>query len=253
MMTSRIEITAVSGLPEVAEGDDLAALIHAAAEAQETPIAGDDVVVVAQKIVSKAEGAVVDLGGVIPSERARELAELVGKDPRLVEVILGQTRRIVRAVPGVLIVETIHGLVCANAGVDQSNVPGNGGALTLPRDPDASARRLRAGLEARAGSRVAVIVSDSFNRPWRTGSVNVAIGTAGFQPLRDSRSRTDDHGRPLRATVVSLADELASAAQLVMGEFGGTPAAIVRGAGVEPADGVDSVVLRRDPARDLFR
>ena len=207
----------------------------------------------AQKIVSKAEGAVVDLDTVIPSERATELAAAVLKDPQLVEVILQQSERVIRSAPGVLITETIHGLICANAGVDSSNSAIEGQVITLPRDPDGSARAIRSTLESLTGVPLSVIVSDSFGRPWREGSTNVAIGVSGFEPLEDARGRGDDHGRVLRATVVAVADEMASAAQLVMGEFGGVPAAIVRGSQIQISDSGSARALQRSPETDLFR
>ncbi len=258
MYEGSIEIIPLAALPEVEEGADLGALLLEAA-----PPGGflpGDLVVVAQKVVSKAEGAVVDLGSVSPSRRAREIAESSGKDPRLVEVILQQARRIVKFERGVLITETHHGLVCANSGVDASNVPSNALAnalgdervSVLPADPDRSARAIRKVLEQSAGGPVGVIISDSFNRPWREGSINVAIGVSGFSPLLDRRGESDDYGRPLQATVVSVADEIASAAQLVIGESGRRPAAIVRGYSYEPSEGSASELMR-DPATDLFR
>ena len=252
-MPRRIEIIAITNLPEVREGDDPATMIFDAAKRQASHFAAGDVVVVAQKIVSKAEGAVVDLDTVIPSERATELAAAVLKDPQLVEVILQQSERIIRSAPGVLITETIHGLICANAGVDSSNSAIEGQVITLPRDPDGSARAIRSTLESLTGVPLSVIVSDSFGRPWREGSTNVAIGVSGFEPLEDARGRGDDHGRVLRATVVAVADEMASAAQLVMGEFGGVPAAIVRGSRIKISDSGSARALQRSPETDLFR
>ncbi|MDA1257593.1 MAG: coenzyme F420-0:L-glutamate ligase [Chloroflexi bacterium] len=249
----RIEIIAITGLPQVQEGDDLAAMIVDASTRQGTPLAAEDVVVVAQKVVSKAEGAYVDLARVVPSDRAIELGATVQKDPRLVEVVLQQTAKIIRATPGVLITETIHGLVCANAGVDSSNSALDGRVITLPLDSDDSARIIRSRLESLVGVPLAVIVSDSFGRPWREGSMNVAIGVAGIEPLDDSRGHEDDHGRMLAATIVAVADEVASAAQLLMGEFGGVPAAIVRGANLDRSDSADARALQRNPRFDLFR
>jgi coenzyme F420-0:L-glutamate ligase/coenzyme F420-1:gamma-L-glutamate ligase len=252
-MSLRIEIIAIPGLPEVIEGDDLPAMIFNAVRDQGITFEDEDVVVIAQKIVSKSEGAVVDLNTVTPSEQATELAKTVMKDPRLVEVILQQSAQIVRTAPGVLITETIHGLVCANSGVDSSNSAQDDQVITLPPDPDESARGLRSGIESRAGVRIGVIVSDSFGRPWREGSTNVAVGIAGFEPLEDARGLGDDHGRVLHATVVAVADEIASAAQLVMGEFGGVPAAIVRGAQITVSDSASAGQLQRSPDTDLFR
>ena len=226
------------GLPEVVQGDDLGRLIVERAAAGGTPITSGDLVVVAQKVVSKAEGAVVRVSDQVPTGEARELAERVGKDARLVQIILDQSSRVVRAVPGVLIVETKHGFICANAGIDQSNIDGDDLVTTLPVDSDASARGIRdaivgAGVDLGgpddARKRVGVLVSDTFNRVWREGSINVAIGTAGFDPLRDLRGLADDFDREMLTSMVSLADEVASAAQLVMGELGRVPVAIVRG------------------------
>jgi coenzyme F420-0:L-glutamate ligase/coenzyme F420-1:gamma-L-glutamate ligase len=252
-MSLRIEIIAITGLPEVIDGDDLSVMIFDAARDQGCDFEEGDVVVIAQKIVSKSEGAIVDLKTVTPSKQAHELAETVQKDPRLVEVILQQSVQIVRAAPGVLITETIHGLVCANSGVDSSNSALDDQVIILPPDPDESARGLRSGLEKLAGVRIGVIVSDSFGRPWREGSTNVAVGIAGFEPLEDARGQGDDHGRVLRATVVAVADEIASASQLVMGEFGGIPAAIVRGAQITFSDSASAGLLQRSPETDLFR
>lgn len=249
-MGSSIEIRGLTGISEVREGDDLASLVLRAAD----PAGGvrpRDVVVVAQKAVSKAEGAVVDLASVTPTLEAARVAAQTRKDPRLVEVVLRQSRRIVRMGRGVLIVESLGGQVCANAGIDASNVPGDGFVTLLPADANASAGRIRRGLEAVAGAPVGVIISDSFNRPWRPGSTNVAIGVSGLAPLADMRGTQDDHGRTLRATVVSLADGLAAAAQLAMGEAGGTPAAVVRGVSFGPSDEADARFIRARH-RDLF-
>ncbi len=250
MYEDSIEIIPLAPLPEVEDGADLGALLLEAAPAD--GFLPGDLVVVAQKVVSKAEGAVVDLGTVTPSRRAREIATACGKDPRLVEVILQQSRRIVKFERGVLITETHHGFVCANSGVDASNVPGDERVSVLPVDPDGSALAIRTVLEQSAGGRVGVVVSDSFNRPWREGSINVAIGVSGFRPLLDRRGESDDYGRRLRSTVVGVADEIASAAQLVIGESGRRPAAIVRGYSYESSEG-SGLALVRDPASDLFR
>jgi coenzyme F420-0:L-glutamate ligase/coenzyme F420-1:gamma-L-glutamate ligase len=252
-MSLRIEIIAVPGLPEVVEGDNLSTMIYDAVRGQCVDLEDGDVIVVAQKIVSKSEGAVVDLQMVTPSKQAHALAETVKKDPRLVEVILQQSSQIVRAAPGVLITETIHGLVCANSGVDSSNSAQDDQVIILPPDPDKSARGLKSGLEKRSGVRLGIVVSDSFGRPWREGSTNIAVGIAGFEPLEDARGLGDDHGRVLHATVVAVADELASAAQLVIGEFGGVPAAIVRGARITSSDSAGAGLLQRSSKTDLFR
>ena len=246
-----LHVFGVRGLPEVARDADVAALIAGAVDRARLAVEPGDVFVVAQKIVSKAEGAVVRLDDVAPSRMATQWAEENGKDARIVEVVLRESRRIVRMDHGVLIAETRHGFVCANAGVDASNVP-PGFVTVLPVDPDASAERIRASLSATFGCPVAVIVSDTFGRAWREGVVNVAIGVAGFQPLLDYRGTTDAYGRPLTSTVIAVADELASAAELVMRKTACTPVAIVRGAGDWLGEGSGRLLVR-DPNRDLFR
>lgn len=240
---------AVPGLPEIAAGDRLGELI--AARAQLEP---GDVVVISQKAVSKAEGRVVGLDGVEPGERARELAARLGKDPALVQLVLDETREVIRAERGVLICETRHGLICANAGVDTSNV-GAGKAALLPLDPDGSARRIRAELADAQPGPAAVVISDSFGRPWRLGQAEVAIGCAGLRPLDDWRGRADAGGRPLAATVIAVADQAAGAADLVRDKASGVPAAVVRGLGrhVTDEDGPGAAALLRPPAEDLFR
>ncbi len=247
-----LTVTPLHGIPSIEPGDDLAARLIDSITASGIKLSSVDVLVVAQKIVSKAEGALVDLGTVIPGEKAIEIAESVRKDARLVEVILANSRRVVRSVPGVLITETIHGFICANAGVDSSNSVSADTVVLLPADPDRSALELRRAIERETGIAPGVIISDTFNRPWRLGSINVAIGSAGFAPLLDARGSTDDSGKKLHATMVSLADEIASAAQLVMGETGGVPAAVVRGLNLEQSE-EGAASLRRDPERDLFR
>jgi len=243
---SRIEAWPLPGLPEVRPGDDLAALIAAAAG--DTMRAGD-VLVVAHKVVSKAEAALVDLGDVVPSDRARELAG-TGKDPRHVQVVLDEAVELVRAERGVLIARTRHGFVCANAGVDASNAPAEATLVLLPRDPDASARTLRAALPGRP----AVVVADSFGRAWRHGQVEVAIGVAGLRPLEDWRGRADAAGHDLRATWIAVADEAAAAADLVRGKDSREPAVVVRGLErhVTAEDGPGAVALLRPRAEDLF-
>jgi coenzyme F420-0:L-glutamate ligase/coenzyme F420-1:gamma-L-glutamate ligase len=247
----RYEVIGVSGIPEVRPGDDLVELILGAATRQGTPVAGGDVLVIGQKIVSKAEGRLVHLSEIVPSEVARSLAPAHGRDPRLVEVILRESRRVVRMDRGVLITETHHGWVCANAGVDQSNVDADTVAL-LPEDPDRSARVLREGIRARHGLDVAVIIADTFGRPWREGLTNVAIGLSGLAPLKSYLGELDSAGRPLQATVIAVADELAGAAEPVMGKLDRVPVAIVRGLSLAPGE-EGSKGLLRDPARDLFR
>jgi coenzyme F420-0:L-glutamate ligase/coenzyme F420-1:gamma-L-glutamate ligase len=245
-----IEIAPLEGLPEIAVGDALGELIADRAE-----VLDDDVIVVSQKVVSKAEGRVRRLREVEPGERARDLALRLDKDPALVELILAESRALIRAERGVLIVETHQGWICANAGIDASNVPGEDAVALLPADPDASARRIRAEVRAAFGSSPAVVVSDSFGRPWRLGQTDIAIGCAGIAPLDDWRGRTDHVGRELGATVVAVADEVVAAADLVRAKDAGVPVAVVRGLGdlVTPEDGPGAAALRRPEAEDLFR
>ncbi len=244
-----VAVLPVAGLPEVRAGDELGAMIAAAAE-----LADGDIVVVAQKVVSKAEGRQRRLAEVEPGPRASELAASLGKDPRLVELILAETERIVRS-ERVLIVETHSGLICANAGIDSSNVGGDDEVLLLPADPDASARRLRAEIAVATGRRIAVVVSDSFGRPWRVGQTEVAIGCAGIDPVDDWRGRSDRDGRELAATEIAVADQLAAAADLVRDKAAGIPAAIVRGRAelVTADDGPGARALQRAREEDLFR
>lgn len=211
--------------------------------------------VVSQKVVSKAEGRVRRLADVQPTDRARKLADLLGKDPALVQLVLDESRSLIRAERGALIVETRQGWICANAGIDASNVPGGDRVTLLPADPDASARRLRAEILQTAGVAPAVVVADSFGRPWRLGQADVAIGCAGLAPLDDWRGRRDRVGRELAATVVALADEVAAAADLARDKAAGFPAAIVRGLErhVTEDDGPGAAALRRPEANDLFR
>jgi coenzyme F420-0:L-glutamate ligase/coenzyme F420-1:gamma-L-glutamate ligase len=246
-----LHLVAVPGLPEVTADTDLGASIADAVSRSGRRVEDGDVFVVAQKIVSKAEGAVVRLDEVVPSPDAEQWAAAYGKDPRVIEVILRESRRIVRKERGILIAETRHGFVCANAGVDASNVA-PGFVTVLPQDPDASAERLRTALTAAFGCQVAVIVSDTFGRAWREGAVNVALGVAGLQPLVDYRGSADSYGRPLTSTIIALADELAAAAEIVTRKAAGTPVAIVRGAG-EWAGAGSGRALVREPGRDLFR
>jgi coenzyme F420-0:L-glutamate ligase / coenzyme F420-1:gamma-L-glutamate ligase len=241
---TELRVIPVEGIPEVREGDDLAALLAAAAAFED-----GDVLVVAQKVVSKAEGRVVSLDGVEPSEAARELAGV--EDPRRLEVILREAARIVRSRPPLVIAETRHGFVCASAGVDASNAAGPGTLVLLPLDPDASATRIRLGLLERTGCRVGVVVSDSFGRAWRQGTTDVAIGVAGIRPLLDLRGVRDATGYELHATTIAVADEVAGAAELVMGKTSGVPAAIVRGLDVAGEGSAHELVM--PPERDLFR
>lgn len=234
-----------SGLPEVRPGDDLAGLL-----AEAIDLEPGDIVAVAHKVVSKAEGRVRDLSEVDPTARARLLAAEYGKDPRLVQVVLDETATLLRADHGVLICETHHGLVCANAGVDRSNAPDDH-AVLLPSDPDGAARDLR----ARLPGRPAVLISDSFGRAWRIGQVDVAIGAAGLRPLDDWRGRTDSRGRELTATAPAVADAVAAAADLARRKDAGEPVVVARGLGhlVTEDDGPGAAALRRPAAEDLFR
>ncbi len=250
-MRGGIEVLPVHGIGEVDPGADLAGLIHAALSAQGTPLEDGDIVVVTQKVVSKAEGCVVPLDAVEPSPLATEWAASWDKDPRVVELVLRQSRRIVRMERGVIISETQHGLVCANAGVDCSNV-GGGRATLLPPDPDASAERLRAALNQASGVRIGVVISDTFGRAWREGQTNVAIGVAGVEALRHFEGQLDPTGYELRVTMLATADELASAGELVMGKVDGVPVALVRGLGRALGPG-SARELIRPAANDLFR
>ena len=252
-MATDLRIFAIPELPEVHRGDDLASVIADAVVRARLALEDGDVVVVAQKIVSKAEGAIVDLAGVTPSPLAATWAKAHGKDPTAIEVILRESRRLVRMDRGIIIAETRHGFVCANAGVDASNVP-PGFVTVLPRDPDASAASLRSALGARLGWRVATIITDTFGRPWREGGVNVALGAAGLRPLEDWRGRTDPFGRRLQSTIIATADELASAAAIVMGKTSGLPVAVIRGAAEWCDDTTGAgAALVRPAALDLFR
>ncbi len=250
-MPPRYEVIGIQGLPEIQPGDDLARLIADGASRQGTPLQTDDLLVVSQKIVSKSEGRLVRLSEVTPSPVTEAMARELGRDPRLVELILRESRRVVRMDKGILIVETHHGWICANGGVDQSNVAPDTVAL-LPENPDRSARALRERLRERTGADVAVIISDTFGRPWREGLTNVAIGVAGFQPIRSYLGEKDPAGHVLQATLLAVADELAGATELVMGKLDRVPVAIVRGLSLERGE-ADSTPLLRDPARDLFR
>ena len=239
-----ISIRPVEGLPEIGEGDDLAALIAERAELED-----GDVLVVAQKAVSKAEGRVVPLADVVPSERARELAGQ--EDARRHEVILRESTRIVRSRPPLVITETRHGFVCASAGVDSSNAPEPETVVLLPLDPDASAARLRERLRELTGAKIGVIVSDSFGRAWRQGTTDVAIGAAGIRPLLDLKGTRDRVGYELHATVIAVADELAGAAELVLGKTDGVPAAVIRGVDARGEGTASELVMPAE--RDLFR
>jgi coenzyme F420-0:L-glutamate ligase/coenzyme F420-1:gamma-L-glutamate ligase len=247
-MSRQLRVIPVAGIPEVAEGDPVGRLIAERAELEP-----GDVVVVSQKIVSKAEGRVVRLDAVTPSERARRLAEKLGAEAGLVELVLSESREVLRE-ERVLIAETHHGFVCANAGIDSSNLPQAGTVCLLPKDPDASARQIRTEL-ATAAEQPGVVISDSFGRAWRLGQAEVAIGCAGLRPLDDWRGRHDGGGRQLSATVIAIADEVAAAADLVRQKDSRVPAVVVRGLGdyVGAEDGPGAAALRRPPEEDLFR
>ena len=248
-MTAELRVFALEGIPEVEEGDDLAGLLADAA-GRAGGLADGDVVVVAQKVVSKAEGRIVRLDDVEASTRAHELAG-GERDPRHLQVILDESVRVVRSRPPLVIAETRHGFVCASAGVDESNAKGAHTLVLLPLDPDASAARLRSGLRERTGRDVGVVVSDSFGRAWRQGTADVALGVAGIVALRDLRGTRDASGYELHATQIAVADELASAAELVLGKTAGTPAAVVRGVDVRGEGRGSDLVM--PPERDLFR
>ena len=246
-----VTAVALDAFPEVGPGDDLAALI-----AERATPADEDILVIAHKVISKAEGRVRRLSDVTPSPRARSLAAELGKDdPRHVQVVLDESREILRARGGVLVSVTHHGFVCANAGVDRSNVSGDDEVVMLPLDPDASARQLRARLAEQTGTRPGVLITDSFGRAWRHGQSDVAIGCAGLQPLEDWRGRHDATGRELSATWIAVADELAAAADLARTKDGGEPVILVQGLGrhVTAADGPGAVALLRPAEQDLFR
>jgi coenzyme F420-0:L-glutamate ligase/coenzyme F420-1:gamma-L-glutamate ligase len=248
----RLEIFGLEEIGEVRTGDSVGRLICDACVLQGIELADDDILVIAQKIVSKAEGRMVSLDAVRPSARARELGQELGKEAELVEVILGESRKIIRTGGRALIVETHHGFVCANAGVDQSNVGLRHVAL-LPLNPDGSARGIRAAIGKCCGKNPAVIVSDSFGRAWRVGTVDVAIGIAGMCPVKDERGLDDRYGYRLRAAIAAVADEIAAAAELVMGKRDGVPVVVVRGYEIEKKEEGSVKELLRPEAEDLFR
>ncbi len=250
--SASVQIIGLRGAPEIAPGADLTELIVAAAERTGLALRDRDIVVVTHKAVSKAEGRLVDLRTVEPSALALEFGARWGRDPRHVEIVLRESARVVRMDRGLIVAQTRQGLVCANAGVDQSNVPGGDMVCLLPVDPDGSAAMLRAALRERLGVDVPAIVSDSFGRPWRLGIVNVAIGVAGLAPLVDYRGQPDNEGRVMSATVMAVADELASAAELVTGKLDRCPFAVVRGYRYQRGEGAASDIIM-DAATDMFR
>lgn len=240
-------------MPIINEGDNLGLLIYQAAKKQGTPIQNGDILVVTHVIVSRAEGSIVDLKKVIPSTFATNVANSTGKDPRLVEVILRESKNIVRMRNGKLITETKHGLVCANSGIDQSNVPGNSFVAPLPKNSDQSAQKIRQQIQELTEMDVAVIVSDTHGRPLRHGEINIALGTSGFEPLRDRRGETDLFGYTIRVKKTAIADELASAAELVIGQTNeGIPVAIIRGYTYPKSEIANAKQMIRTPEEDLF-
>ena len=251
-MPKELRVYGLDGIPEVRAGDNLVDTITDSLSASGLRLETGDVLVVTHKIVSKSEGRLVDLTTIEPSALALDFAERFGKDARQVEVVLRESVRVVRMERGVLITETRHGFICANAGVDASNVPGDTMVSLLPLDPDSSARALRDGLAARLGVAPAVIISDSFGRPWRKGIVNIAIGLAGMSPFADYRGLTDPFGYDLRVSVMAVADELAATAELLAGKTDARPVALIRGYEVTAGDGAASELVM-EPERDMFR
>lgn len=247
----RIEVIGLEGLEEVRPGDSIARHILRACSREGISLSQGDILVVAHKIVSKAEGRIVRLDSVQPSPPALELSRQLGKDPRLVEIILRESRRIIRTGRGTIIVETHHGFICANGGVDQSNA-GLGQVVLLPQNPDHSAEEIRKDLQKASGAAPGVIISDSFGRPWRLGTTDIAVGVAGVVTLKDHRGQTDAHGYELRASVTAVADEIAAAAELVMGKRDGVPVALIRGSDLRAEKGSAQELLRPEP-EDLFR
>jgi coenzyme F420-0:L-glutamate ligase / coenzyme F420-1:gamma-L-glutamate ligase len=248
----RVELIGLDGIGDVGPGDSIGRLICDACLRQNIELRSDDVLVIAQKIASKAEGRIVALDDIQPSPRALELSRTLNKEPALVEVILRESRRVIRTGPRALIVETHHGFICANAGVDQSNV-GLRRVTLLPKDPDRSAREIQEEIQQRAGKDPAVIISDSFGRAWRIGTVDVAIGISGMKPIKDERGLHDRYGYQLKAAVAAAADEIAAAAELVMGKRDDIPIVVVRGYDVEKQEGGTAQELHRPEAEDLFR
>ncbi len=244
-----VHIVVLGALPEVVPGDDLPAMLTAAAV--DVGLAPGDVLAVAHKVVSKAEGRVVRLGDVVPGAEARRLADETGKDPALCEVILGESRKVVRRRRSLVVCETHHGFICANAGVDASNTP-DGTVVLLPVDPDASARGIQHALSQAAGGRVGVVITDTHGRAFRRGLVNVAVGVAGFEPVMDHRGGRDREGRMLVATDQALGDEIAAAAGMLIGKSSGRPAALVRGLVTAPSPGTSRDLVRRED-QDVFR
>jgi len=256
-LNTEIRILPITGIGEIPPGADLGLLVYEAIQAQGLTLQQGDVLVVTQKIVSKAEGRAVQLADIEPSEFARIAAQAGQKDARHIEVVLRESKRIVRMDHGVLITETSQGFICANAGIDESNVNGGDGVvMLLPVDADHSARALRTRLQELSGEgpafEIGLIISDTWGRPWRTGQVNIAIGVAGLEPLADYRGQYDPYGYELQASVIAVADELAAAAELVMGKIDRVPVALLRGYAYTPGSSSAQALLR-DPASDMFR
>lgn len=251
--TPKIELIGIQGIPAIKEGDNLPEIIFKAAEKQKTPLTEGDIIVVTSKIVSLAEGKTVDLRTVEPSTFARKIANELDKDPRQVEVILDEADSIVRMAQNHLIVETKHGFVCANAGVDKSNVKGENIICTLPDNPDISSRKIREGIKRLGRIDVAVVISDTFGRPLRAGVANVAIGVAGLAPILDLRGKSDMYGYKLRVTQIAVADELAASAELVMGKTNWIPAVIIRGYTYKKSEDATARELILNVQQDIFR
>ncbi|HXG35417.1 MAG TPA: coenzyme F420-0:L-glutamate ligase [Dehalococcoidia bacterium] len=251
-MVEELRIVGLSGLPEFRPGDDLVSAIFYSLKSQGLVLQAGDILVITQKVVSKVENRIVVLTDVIPSARAEELARTTNKDPRMVELVLRESVRVVRKAPGVLITETRHGFICANAGIDSSNIPGEGVVSLLPLDPDRSACALHLAVKERCGLDIPVIISDTFGRPWREGQTNVAIGVAGMLPFIDYAGQQDPYGHELKVSALAVADELASAVELVMGKLQGVPVALVRGFDYPRGNGSARDIIR-PPERDLFR
>ena len=252
-MPPELKIIGIQGMPEVKPGDDLAGFLMDAAQRQGTPVEAGDVVVVTQKVVSKAEDRVIGFEGIEPSPLAVTITQGYRRDPRHTEIVLRESERVVRMDRGVIISQTRHGFICANAGVDASNIPGSETVALLPVDPDASAKRIMDSIKARLGVGVAVIVSDTFGRPWRNGAANVAIGVAGLDPMLSYVGLEDSHGNMMHTTEIAVADELAAAAELVTGKVEGVPVTIIRGYNYVPMQDASIQRLIRTGDKDLFR
>jgi coenzyme F420-0:L-glutamate ligase/coenzyme F420-1:gamma-L-glutamate ligase len=249
-----VQVFAIEGLPLIKKRDNLGKLIVEASKKQNNPIQNSDIIVVTHVVVSKAEGNIINLDEVKPSERAKEIAQKTNKDPALVEVILQETKEIVRLGQNSIITETVSGIICANAGIDRSNVSGDRNVVPLPKNPNASAEKIRKVIKQLAGVDVAVIVSDTHGRPFRLGEINVAVGVAGFRPIRDRRGEKDLFGYTLKIKQTAIADELASAAELVIGQANeGIPAAIIRGYRYQTDENAGTISLTRAKEKDLFR